>query len=441
MNIDELFEKRLYELNLVFKPLNVDTIQLGRLIAFEIVRDTDGVRFHTSENIQEELGYSLEEFYLNLHVKDLLDKDSFRNILELFNDKVNKLRSDLISEFKFKDREENSRWGQLYLNISYYKREWVAISGYVLDITVRKEEEEKRKREGENIDRVNDYIEKRIQEEVAIKLEEDRLSESRNRHSAVSETIEKVAHQWRQPLNIISLLMQDLYFKINLGNLYPKDASSEEIGEIVADKYNELYDKVNSHIQYLSDTVDDFRKHISSSGSEDDIEHFNIKEFFDEIVEFVSPALVREGVKLTNKINIDFIEVMGIENNLKQVVLNIIHNAQDIFRERKLDDREILLGSYFANNKLCLTISDNAGGIPKDILSQIFDPYFTTRHETQGTGLGLYMSRELIHKGFNGEIYATNRTSCSSYKDRCSAKLVGQEGACFKIEIPNFREI
>ena len=110
--------------------------------------------------------------------------------------------------------------------------------------------------------------------------------------------------------------------------------------------------------------------------------------------------------------------------------MNIIHNAEDIFRERKIKNREILIQPQFENGKLQIIICDNAGGIPKDILPKVFDPYFTTRHETQGTGLGLYMSRELIQKSFQGEIYVKNREN--------DGQVIG---ASFIIELPNFREI
>jgi PAS domain S-box-containing protein len=440
MNLDQLFEKKLYELNLIFQPLKTESIHLGRLIAFEIVQDSEGVKFYTSENIQEVLGYNIDSFYLDVRVKDLLDKETLSSIILNFQDKVKKMRNDLVGEFKFKDSNGVVRWGYLYLNITYNKRDWKSLSGYVLDITARKRAEEKQQADEEEIKRINTYIEEKIQEEVSRRMEAERRDELNKRHSAVSETVEKIAHQWRQPLNVLSLLMQDLYFKINLGTLYPEDASIDDIKEIVTERYNELYDKVNSHVQYLSDTVDDFRQHLSSTSSRE-VKEFNIKKFFDEIEEFVSPSLSREGIELKNDIHLDFIDIIGVENSLKQVVLNIVHNAQDIFRERKVKNRKIVFGSYFDNKTLNIIIYDNAGGIPKEVLPQIFDPYYTTRHETQGTGLGLYMSRELIHKGFNGEICAKNRSTCSSCQNLCSIHTGDSDGACFIIEIPNYVEI
>ncbi len=441
IDIENMFNKRLGELNVVFRPLTIETIQLGRLVAFELVKDADGIRFYTSTNIQEELGYSLEEFYLDVKVKDFLDFETFSSIISKFDKHVKKMETDFIDEFKFKDSFGEIRWGHLYVNIQYQRRSWSSLSGYALDITNKKVEEEKHKEDKAHLERLNSYIEMRISDEVERRMIQEKISEASKRHVAVSETVEKIAHQWRQPLNIISLLLQDLYFKLNLGNLYPKgEHDAEVIKSLFLTKYNEVYEKTNNYIQYLSETVDDFRKQISRKDEER--EYFNIKEFFDEIEEFVGPSLDRGKIKFVNNIRFDYIELHGVRNNLKQSVINVIHNAFDIFRERNINNRELIVGAYFNQlNRIVITIVDNAGGIPKDIVSKIFDPYFTTRHETQGTGLGLYMSREMIQRGFDGNIFAFNRSTCSSCRENCSSRELKRDGACFSIEIPKYKEI
>jgi signal transduction histidine kinase len=222
-----------------------------------------------------------------------------------------------------------------------------------------------------------------------------------------------------------------------LGTIYV-EKDSDEIKEVVAETYNEIYDKVNSYIQYLSDTVDDFRKAVIFN-REEERKYFNIYKFFKDIEDFVSISLAREKIKLINTVNLEFVEVKGIENDLKQVVLNIIHNAQDMFRERNIQPRTIKIDHFFTEKALNITIIDNAGGISKDVISQIFDAYFTTRHETQGTGLGLYMSKELVEKSFHGNIYAKNSLECSDCNLMCINR--DEKGACFTIEIPHFREI
>jgi len=441
IDIDKIFNKRLGELNVVFRPLTIETIQLGRLVAFELIKDSDGIRFYTSTNIQEELGYSLEEFYLDVKVKDFLDFETFSTIITNFYETIKKMQHDFIGEFKFKDSYGEIRWGHLYVNVQYKRREWKSISGYALDITNKKVEEEKLKGDRAHLERLNSYIEMRINDEVERRMVQERINEASKRHSAVSETIEKIAHQWRQPLNIVSLLLQDFYFKINLGNLYPKgEKDAGQIKSIVSEKYNELYDKANGYIQYLSETVDDFRKQIANQDGER--EYFNLHEFIKEIKDFVGPSLERGKIKLVDNVKFDYVEMHGVKNNLKQTVINIIQNSFDIFRERNFDNREIILNVYFdQTNKLVIAIADNAGGIPKDIMSQIFDPYFTTRHETQGTGLGLYMSREMIQRGFDGNIFAVNRSICSNCRENCSKKELKRDGACFLIEIPKHREV
>jgi two-component system NtrC family sensor kinase len=275
-----------------------------------------------------------------------------------------------------------------------------------------------------------------------INKEQKIIAETEKRHQIVGDTIEKIAHQWRQPLNTVSLLMQDLYFKINLGTLYSGQENEEQLKEVFAEQYNDLYDKVNLHLQYLSETVDDFRKAVVFNGNKER-KYFSIKNFIEELSEFIETSLEHEKIKLTKFIdlkNMKLVEVNGVENDLKQVVLNIIHNSQDIFRERELKNRKIEINTRLSDsNKIVLTVRDNAGGIPEDILERIFDPYFTTRHETRGTGLGLYMSREMILKSFGGNIRAENSDNCSKCGNNCGDKF--EKGACFIIEIPEFREI
>lgn len=437
MNLDKFFNQKIADLNFVFRPMNLEKIQLGRLMAFEMSKGEDGVQLSTSENIQAELGYSIEEFYLDLVVKDFLDVETFSKIINEFKTQTKSLKSDLTGEFQFIDKRGDVRWGYVYINIRYNKMDWKSISGYILDVTKRKSEEFINHKDSK-FESINSYIKNKIEIEVEKRVEADKIIEAQKRHSAVLDTVEKVAHQWRQPLNVISLLMQDLYFKINLGTLFPPDVSSEEIKEIFSEKYNDTYDKVNSHIQYLSDTVDDFRKHLNTNQN-DSFEFFNIKDFFKEIIEFVSPSFEKENIEIIDLIKLDFIEINGVENSLKQIVLNIFHNAQDIFRERDIKDRKITLHTYILEEQLHITISDNAGGISPEILPRIFDPYFTTRHETQGTGLGLYMSRELLYKSFHGEMFATNRDDCKN-REMCFSIDENCKGVCFTIVIPQYRE-
>jgi two-component system NtrC family sensor kinase len=273
-------------------------------------------------------------------------------------------------------------------------------------------------------------------------IKKDIITEAEERDQAVADTIEKIAHQWRQPLNTVSLLLQELYFKINLGTLYSGEEDEAKLKELFAEQYNELYDKVNQHLQYLSETVDDFRKAVMFKEGQER-KYFSIKKFTEELIEFVETSLEHEKIELikTNSFeNIGYVEVNGVENELKQVLLNLIHNAQDIFRERKIKDKKIFIGATASEKGILLTVRDNAGGVQSDIIDKIFDPYFTTRHETRGTGLGLYMSKEMISKSFDGTIRVENSNSCSECDKLCVNGEIDR-GACFIVELPEFRSI
>ncbi len=101
-------------------------------------------------------------------------------------------------------------------------------------------------------------------------------------------------------------------------------------------------------------------------------------------------------------------EIVGIKNELVQVVLNIINNSKDAFKSRNIKDRKIIIKTSNDTNNLTVAIKDNAGGIDENVLEKIFEPYFTTKHQSQGTGIGLYMSREIIQDHLRGTINAHN---------------------------------
>jgi two-component system NtrC family sensor kinase len=275
------------------------------------------------------------------------------------------------------------------------------------------------------------------------KIVQNKIEETKERHQIVADTIEKIAHQWRQPLNTVSLLLQELYFKLNLGTLYSGKENEEELKELFTEQYNDLYDKVNLHLQYLSETVDDFRKAVASQDVQER-EYFRLQDFITDLEDFVDISLKKEKIQLNRVDNLDelgLIEINGIKNELKQVMLNIIHNAQDIFRERKIENRQLDIGAFVSKTgKVVITVRDNAGGIEDDVIGKIFDPYFTTRHETRGTGLGLYMSKEMISKSFGGNLDVRNSAKCLSCESKCSNEE-RHHGACFLIELPDYRII
>jgi signal transduction histidine kinase len=175
--------------------------------------------------------------------------------------------------------------------------------------------------------------------------------------------------------------MNDTLIKAQLGK-------SDEIN------IEELARKVNHSIQFLSETVEDFRRFVDHS---DIAQTFNLKKVIKSTILLIQETLIRLDIKI-ELYCADDIKFKGYENDIKHVVMNIINNARDAFEENKIINGLIIIRVYHEKDELLITIKDNAGGIPKKILKSIFEPYFTTKHKTKGTGLGLYMSKEMIER-------------------------------------------
>jgi signal transduction histidine kinase len=134
------------------------------------------------------------------------------------------------------------------------------------------------------------------------------------------------------------------------------------------------------------------------------------------MVEFASGSLDKE--KIDNQLFLD-----GVTNELTQVFINILSNSKDILNEKNIEKKFIQVSSYKENENVVITIHDNAGGVSEEIMDKIFDPYFTTKHKSQGTGIGLYMSSKIIHEHFDGEIIVKNEEIEFQNKNYLGAKF------------------
>ncbi|WP_456323493.1 FIST N-terminal domain-containing protein [Hydrogenimonas sp.] len=266
-------------------------------------------------------------------------------------------------------------------------------------------EEEVRKRTRE-LAHLNASLERRIALEVKKNREKDKMLFHQSKFAAMGEMINNIAHQWRQPLNIIALVMQDLSLKSKIGNLTPDAVEFAE-------------NKIQNTLKYLSDTIDDFRNFASKG---EDYTHpgaFEVCNTVRDALRLVSIVLEDERIKLKLSLPEKDAFVSGSPNDLKQILLNLIYNAIDVLKERKVKNPEIGVQVRY-NNKINIIVRDNAGGIDSAVLEKIFEPYFTTKHQSRGTGLGLYMSKMIAEKRLNGKISAHNTS----------------HGAAFWIELP-----
>lgn len=234
---------------------------------------------------------------------------------------------------------------------------------------------------------LNKHLEELVASEVEKNRQKDKIMFAQSRQAQMGEMIAMIAHQWRQPLNAISAASSVIELKVK----------NNQFDKVTAKK---ITSRIQQYLQHLSATIDDFRDFFKPQ------REMYLSSF--EIIAAKAYSLIENNLS-KKKIDIEiYIEevssFMTYENELVQVVLNLIKNAQDILEEKKVSHPKIEI--IVKNN--CLSVRDNGGGIAEDILPKIFNPYFSTKLQKDGTGLGLYMSRIIVEEHCNGELLVKN---------------------------------
>ncbi len=215
----------------------------------------------------------------------------------------------------------------------------------------------------------------------------------KSKMASLGEMLGNIAHQWRQPLSAISMSASSIRLQKDMGTLDDK-------------MFYKSTEKIITSTKYLSSTIDDFRNFFKK---EKESTLVKVREVVDSTLSIVSANLKNSSIVVIIKSD-DELEIEIYQNELKQVLLNILNNAKDILNEKSIKEKYIFIEVKSVANFINISIEDNAGGIPAQILNKIFDPYFTTKHQSQGTGIGLYMSLEIIEKHLKGSIDVTNET-------------------------------
>lgn len=239
---------------------------------------------------------------------------------------------------------------------------------------------------------LNIGLDKKIHEEVAKSKKQEALLIHQSRSAAMGEMIGAIAHQWRQPLNALGLVQQNLELRYRMGKLDPEFMVTN-------------LEKSERLIKKMSSTIDDFRNFFKPNKN---IQPFNIKNVLIATTELLDAQLKNHMIALTINCQ-DDMNIVGLEGEFSQVILNLINNSKDTLVERKIIDPEIIISAKkLINDDFKVIIKDNAGGIPDAIFDKIYDPYFTTKEEGKGTGIGLYMSKIIIENNMGGSLHAFN---------------------------------
>ncbi|WP_419769292.1 MAG: ATP-binding protein [Candidatus Marinarcus sp.] len=221
--------------------------------------------------------------------------------------------------------------------------------------------------------------------------EKDEILFQQAKMASMGEMIENIAHQWRQPLSTISTAASGIKLK-------------GEYDILSKENYYEFLDSIIHNSQHLSNTIDDFRNFFKKDKNK---EPFYIAEVIEKTISLVNASFKNHNIQLIQKIDLT-LKIENYKNELIQALINILNNAKDALNLNKIEKKYIEITLCKKAEYAVLTIKDNGGGIDKKILNKIFEPYFTTKHKSQGTGIGLYMTHQIIVNHMQGGIKVEN---------------------------------
>ena len=240
---------------------------------------------------------------------------------------------------------------------------------------------------------LNSALEYKIALEVEHNRQKDQIMFRQSRLAAMGEMVGNIAHQWRQPLNAIVLIVQSFQMKQMLGKLDDKFIDSQ-------------VDEGIKLATSMSQTIDDFRNFFKPNKIE---EYFSTKKTIKESIDLVQNYYEKADIKMNLICEEDF-EILGYPNEFSQVMMNLFSNSKDVLNEQENQKKyiEIIVKVDTQNSQGKILVIDNGGGVSVKVIDRMFDPYFTTKHQSSGTGIGLYMSKEIIEKQMHGSIEVEN---------------------------------
>jgi len=298
-------------------------------------------------------------------------------------------------------KDGNDYWFEILIYPDYDKDK--SIIGYTalrIDITDKK-----------RIEKINKNLEFEIEKAVEGNREKDYALSQQSKMAAMGEMLENIAHQWRQPLSIISAAASGMKLQKDYDKL-------EDV------QFYKSISSILNNTTHLSETINTFRDFFKSDNEKILI---NLKRTYFKTKELIHSKYENSDIEIVE--DIQDIQLVALDSDLIQVFMNILNNAKDALESKKSDSHKLIFVTIYKDDYYAfIKIKDNAGGIPSEIINKIFDPYFTTKHKSQGTGIGLYMSTKIVTKHMNGNLKVENKTY--KYEDK---KFNGAE---FTIRIP-----
>ena len=348
----------------------------GESVLFKWNNDDAWSVAHVSESIRKVFGYEPEDF-LTQRIKyaDCIHPDDLPRVIHEVETAIKNDYEYFEHEpYRIFTKEGEIKWVHDSTIIVRDEEDIINFIGYIIDITDIKEKDKQL-------------------------LQQSKLAQ-------MGEMISMIAHQWRQPLSAISSTANNLTLKVMTGEI-DQALFLNEI-TLIAD-----------YTKHLSKTIDDFRQFFKQTKEKETV---HLEDLIAETLQIVSLSLQNKHITLKTAFSCDK-PLTTYAGELKQVILNLIKNAEDVLVEREIENPTVKIIASNDDMSHILEIKDNAGGIPEEIIDKIFDPYFSTKLEKDGTGLGLYMSRKIIEEHCNGTISIKN----------------DKEGAVFRIELKDLQ--
>jgi len=246
----------------------------------------------------------------------------------------------------------------------------------------------------DELQKLNETLEDKIQSRTKKIDKQNKIISTQSKVAAVGEMIGNIAHQWRQPLTVISTNMASMKLSIALD----KKLTNEEIEKIV--------EKVDNQCQYLSSTIDDFRNFFNDNSR--DIKEFDIQEGLNKTIGLIKDSYANNHIKII--LDLTSCTIIENENTFIQSMINIFNNAKDsmVLNNIPTSHRYMFVTMIINKGELILSVKDSGAGVDENIMTEIFEPYFTTKYKSNGTGLGLYMTHQIVTKHLKGTIYVEN---------------------------------
>jgi PAS domain S-box-containing protein len=269
----------------------------------------------------------------------------------------------------------------------------------VIDLTERRSAEKALIENRHNTEELNKLLELRVVKAVEELRRKDQMLILQDRLAVMGEMINNIAHQWRQPLNTLGLLIQQLPIFYDLGSF------SREILKENSTKSMEL-------IRHMSQTIDDFKDFFIP---DKEIVAFSVNQVIEQTLSLVKQSFKGQKIDIVLHIEGDPL-INGYPNEYAQVLLNILMNARDALVEHNVDDALISIRAFSESGNTVVTITDNAGGVAEEIMDKLFDSNFTTKGPDKGTGIGLFMSKTIIEKNMGGSLTVRNAGSGAEFR-------------------------